>query len=137
MLLESPAALCDDAQGGGVVGRIHGAEQRPTRGELPDPRTADHVVTEIAERVEHALGGQRNVRIMVHAQEEDAHTHRYITLVVEREERIVSGKGVPTRQGVELVGRVRVRTSRNNKTTHIDIGGYTNACRISHRVERP
>src|SRR5215470_19084341 len=104
MLLESPAALCDDAQGGGVVGWIHGAEQRPTRGELPDPRTADHVVAEIAERVEHALGGQRNVRILVHAEEEDAHAHRYLAFIRKREEWIIGGEGVPTRQGVEDEG---------------------------------
>ena len=84
VLLEGPAALRDDTQGVDVVGRELRGEQRPIRGELPDPGTADHVIAEITERVEHPLGGQRNVRILVHAEEEDAHAHRYLAFIIKR-----------------------------------------------------
>ena len=109
---------------------------RPTRGELSDPRTADHVVAEIAERVEHSLGGQRNVRILVHAEEEDAHAHRHLAFIRKREERVVGGEGIPTRQGVEHDGILNVGRSRNDEAAHVDIGGHADARRIGHRVER-
>ena len=102
VLLEGPAALRDDSSTRGHSwSGTEGAEQRPIRGELSNPRTADHVVAEIAERVDYPLGGQRNVRICVHAEEEDSHAYRYPAFVIKREERIVGDEGVPTCQGVE------------------------------------
>ena len=101
VLLEGPAALRDNTQRVDIVGRELRGEQRPIRGELPNPGTADHVVAEIAERVDYPLAGQRNVRICVHAQEEDSHAHRYPAFVIKREERVVGDDGVPTCQGIE------------------------------------
>ena len=102
VLLKRQSMFRHELQRGQIIRRRrHAPEQGPVRRELANSRRPHHVIAELGEAVEHALGQQRYARVLVHREKEDAQAHRHFVFPMQRQKRVIHPERIPAGQRVE------------------------------------
>src|ERR1700679_4104305 len=103
MLLKSPAMLGDQLQGSLVYLRplsLRPVQSEPSRSELADSGNAQHVVAKIGEGVLQPCLQNRQGRLFVLGDDEQAKALREFAVLVQRHDRLIRRPGIEARDAV-------------------------------------